>query len=31
VTPAYDVDALISTLTIAQARDLFAALKRMFA
>ena len=28
---AYDVDALISTLTIAQARDLFAALKRMFA
>jgi hypothetical protein len=28
---AYDVDALIATLTIAQARDLFAALKRMFA
>ena len=28
---SYDVDALISTLTIAQARDLFAALKRMFA
>lgn len=31
VAPAHDVDALISTLTIAQARDLFAALKRMFA
>lgn len=31
VAPAHDVDALIATLTIAQARDLFAALKRMFA